>query len=473
MTQDIDTERMPRIPVALAYTSQQARHGQDGAARVVNMYAEEIGEGGKTKVALYAIDGMSRFATLTGAGIRAMLAVSDDELYAVAGRVIHRVDSGGSGTVMGGLVSDGYVTMARNRRAVPQIMMTCDGTTVMIQGGVYSDFTDSDLPPANSVCSHNGYFVWTHFDGRISYSSPDDSAVDALDFVTANASADALLIGFSRGADLLLFGQRTIEAWQYTGDPVFSRTTTVQMGCLSPASVTDIDATVGFVAHDGTIRILNGYTAERISNHAIERKIASDSSPTTIRGYGWSERGHRFMGFTGSNWSAVYDLTTGLWHERTSKNATRWRCGAATQFGTKRIFGHISSPYLFQSNSSLHTEDGDEIACINQSPPIHGFADDVAMNGLHIDMIPGVGLTSGSSQDTDPRIMLDYSDDGGDTWSAQRFLPIGKAHQRLTKVSAYRLGTVPHTGRIIRTTTTASVVRALLQMQADVTPLRG
>lgn len=464
---------MPLRPLALAYGSAQGRHGQDGAARLANMYAEEVGEEGKNRYALYAIDGMSRFATLTGGGIRAMLAMSDDELYAVAGRVVSRVDSAGTGTVVGGMVSDGMVTMARNRRAVPQIMITCDGSTVKIEGGLLTTYTDADLPPANSVCMHSGYFVWTHYDGRMTFAGPDDDDTDALDFVTANASADALLRGYSRGSDLLLAGQRSIESWGDTGgDTPFVRSTVIQIGVLSPQSMCDIDTTVAFVAHDGTICVLNGYTPQRVSNHEVERLIADDTSPTTIRGYGWTERGHRFVGFTGSTWTKVYDLTTDKWHDRQSYGLTRWRCGSAVQLGTRRLFGHISSPHILLSDDSLHTEDGDVIQTVAQLPPVHAFPNDVRMDALYIDVVPGVGLGTGASQDVTPRLMVDYSDDGGSTFSAQRMLEMGAQGQRLTRVRTHRLGTIRQTGRTIRVAASASVVRCIQAVSADLSPLR-
>lgn len=458
---------MPPVPIPLAYRSSAGRYGQDGAARLMNLYAEEIGDEGKVKVALYAIGGLSRFATLTGSGgIRALLSISDDELLAVAGRVLSRADAGGGVTAVGGVVSDGMVTMARNRANPVQAIITCDGSSSLYQSGVLTTFTDADLPPANSVCAHSGYFVWTHYDGRMSFAGPDAVNVDALDFVTANASPDSLLRGYSRGSDLLLFGQRSIESWQDTGgDPPFSRTTTVNIGCLSAPSIADIDTTVCFVAHDGTVRVLNGYTPERISTHEIERLIADDTSPTTIRGYGWTERGHRFFGLTGSTWSVTYDMTTGAWHHRKSHGLSGWRCGSAVQLGTKRIFGDIASPYLYELDPDLQTEDGDEIDCHVICPPIHGAR--LPVSNVVLDVIRGVGLNTTAPQNLDPVLLLDYSEDGAKTWSAERQVALGRQGQTRTRLQATRLGRVSHVGRSWRLRCTASVVRAILSARMN------
>lgn len=457
---------MPPVPIPLAYRSSAGRYGQDGASRIMNMYPEEIGDEGKAKVGLYPIGGLERFATLTGGGIRALLALSDDELIVVAGRVLSSVDAGGGATERGGIVSDGLVTMARNRANPVQAMITCDGATSLYTAGALTTFTDSDLPPANSVCAHSGYFIWTHEDGRMTFAGPDAVDVDALDTVTANASPDALLRGYSRGADLLLAGQRSIEVWLDTGgESVFSRTTTINIGVLSASSMADIDTTVCFVAHDGTVRVLNGYTPERISTHEIERLIADDASPTTIRGYGWTERGHRMYGLTGTTWSVVYDMTTGAWHHRKSHGLTRWRCGSAVQLGTKRIFGDIESPYLYELDPDLQTEDGDEIDCHVICPPNHGARLPVA--NVVIDAIRGVGLNTTAPQNLDPVLLLDYSEDGGATWSAERQIALGRQGQRQTRLVSRRLGRISHTGRHWRIRCTASVVRAILSARMN------
>jgi hypothetical protein len=380
---------------------------------------------------------------------------------AVAGRVLSRVDAGGGVAELGGIVSDGLVTLARNRANPVQVMVTCDGSTSLLQSGSLTAFADPDLAPANSVSSHGGYFLWTHEDGMITFAGPDAVNVDALDILTAGTSPDRLMRGYSRGSDWLAFGSRTVEVWNETGgEGVFARTTTVNIGCLSAASIADIDTTVCFVAHDGTVRVLNGYTPERISSHDVERLIANDANPSTIRGYGWTERGHRFYGLTGSNWSKTYDMTTGAWHDRLSRGLTLWRCGSAVQLGTKRIFGHISSPVLYDLDPDLQTEAGDEIDCHVICPPLHGSR--LPVSNVVFDVVTGTGTGTGASQNVNPKLLLDYSEDGAKTWSAERQIELGRQGQTQRKLKATRLGRISDVGRTWRIRTTASVVRCLM-----------
>ena len=58
------------------------------------------------------------------------------------------------------------------------------------------------------------------------------------------------------------------------------------------------------------------------------------------------------------------------------------------------------------------------------SPPV--TAENRRMNHSRLELVfeSGVGLNLG--QGSDPQVMLDWSDDGGRTWSAQRFRSLGK-----------------------------------------------
>jgi hypothetical protein len=63
----------------------------------------------------------------------------------------------------------------------------------------------------------------------------------------------------------------------------------------------------------------------------------------------------------------------------------------------------------------------------------------VRHNSFQLDMEVGVGL-DGTTQGTDPQVMLQWSDDGGHTWSNERWADIGKIGKRRTRVIWRRLG---------------------------------
>ena len=194
---------MPIRPIDLGSQSNPGRHEHAGVARLVNLRAESAGNEGKVKFPLYAVSGLASFSTLPdGGGVRRMLA-TDGDLYTVAGRGVFRTDLGGTSSVLGGIPSDGVLTMARNGRATgAQIGIVCDGLFYIIASNVLTAVNDPDLVSPNSIGFLGGYFFFTCNQGRWQWSelnAGDD--IDGLSFGTANVSPDDLVCCKARGRD--------------------------------------------------------------------------------------------------------------------------------------------------------------------------------------------------------------------------------------------------------------------------------
>ena len=120
----------------------------------------------------------------------------------------------------------------------------------------------------------------------------------------------------------------------------------------------------------------------------------------------------------------------------------------------------------------MFAEDGDEIIWTAQQPPLTAFPNEARLDAVYADWITGVGVNTGVDQDDDPAVMLAYSDDGGLNWSAERHMNIGRQGQTRHRVIARRLGRIPAQGRTLRWTASAKVARGLMDVQADIEPLR-
>jgi hypothetical protein len=477
---------MPIVPVQLGLRSNRGRFGVDGAARLINCFAEELGEEGKIPYPIYASAGWANFATLAGGGVRAVLELNG-ELYAVAGRVLNRVDSGGGVTQIGGVASDGLVTMARNRRSVPQIAITCDGVNQIVSGGILALISDPDLQAANSVTHLDGYFVWGLSDGRMFSSQIDDgTSIDGLDFATAEANPDGLRRVFARGRDLIAAGQRSIEFWANTGGETFpfTRTTSIDVGCLSPGSVCSVLIKRGSVSDavgligtnaDGNyagVFLLQGYSPQKISTPQVDRDILADPNPEAISATSWDDGTHSFYKISGTSFSHVYDAPTGLWHERKSYGLDRWRASTVTGLGTRLIVGDYASPKLYVMSADYVAEDTSPIALEVHTPPVHAYPHKMLTNAVYLDVIPGVGLNS-SGDELDPTVGISYSEDGGATWSAERMVAIGRQGERRKRVKSNRWGISGEDGRTWRIRMSANVAKGLTGMAADVEKLEA
>ncbi|RMF00498.1 MAG: hypothetical protein D6773_11340, partial [Alphaproteobacteria bacterium] len=179
---------MALVPLTLPAQSNPGRYGPDGAARLINCYAEQRGAEGKIPLPLYAVDGLSAFATLTdGADCRGLFA-DGATLFAVSGRLLFTVDTTGTATTVGGIPGDGRVYFARNQKAnTPQVAIVSeDGQRFIYENGALFEITDPDLPPPNSVAFVDGYTIFGIPDGRFFYSAIDEaSQISATDFAEA------------------------------------------------------------------------------------------------------------------------------------------------------------------------------------------------------------------------------------------------------------------------------------------------
>ncbi len=475
------------IPIQLGIRSNKGRFGYDGHARLINCYAEQLGDEGKIPYPIYAIDGFSLFSTLQGGGVRAVIEVNG-ELFAVAGRVLNKIDAGGGVTQIGGVASDGFVSIVRNRRAVPQIAITCDGINQLVTAGVLSTISDADLPAATSVAHLDGYFVWLLPDGRMFASAIDDgSSIDGLDFATAEANPDGGVRIFARGRDLIAFGSKSTEFWQNEGGEAFpfGRTTSIDVGCLAPGSVApvlvkrggSVSDAVGFVGtnNDGAyagVMLMTGYTPVKISTPQCDRDVLAEEHPENITACSWDDGTHSFYAISGTNFTWVFDASTGLPHERKSYGLNRWRVSTATNFGGRIIFGDYNSPKLYLSTSSDYAEAGDPIAMEVQTPPVHAYPHPMKFNAVHVDVLPGVGLNS-TGDELDPKVGVSYSEDGGATWSNERLADIGRLGERRKRVVVRRLGVSGEDGRTFRFRMSADVAKGLTGASVDVEKLRA
>lgn len=464
---------MPTKPLNLGVRSNPGRYPSAGAARLINAYAEEAGSEGVMQWPIWCADGLVAFSTLSGTGgVRALIEL-DGYLYVVAGRVIYRLDQTGTATILGGMASDGHVGIARNRKATPQIAICCDGLTMIVEGGTVTQVTDPDLSPAIDVCHIDGYFIYLSANGKLTSSNIDEgSAIEAADFAEAEGNPDGGSRVIANGRDLLVFGPKSLEVWQNVGNPdfPFGRSAVVERGLIAPGAVTLAGDAVAFIDQDRIVRVLDGYTPKRISTHAIERIIEDEPTLSTITATSWTRQGHTFVCFSGTTFSIVYDMTTGLWHERASYGLDRWKVSFVEEFNGQLIAGHYNQSKLYTMSPDVYDEDGDALIWTVQAPAVHAYPNRVRVNRLDLRLVPGVGINSTDDWNENPSVMLDWADDGT-TFGNQTSANLGVMGDSQATVAFRRLGTTKPHGRTYRISMSADVVKGIMGASIDYEPV--
>jgi hypothetical protein len=469
-------------PISLGIRSNPARQSkQAGNARLINCFAEEIGEEGKSQWIITATAGLATFGAALGSdgGIRDMLEV-DGALYVVAGRQVYKVNSSGIATLLGGIPTNGPVYMRRNRRVPTQVAIVSDGLLYVIDTATdtLTEAADTDLPPPSSVAYLDGYGIYPISRGRFMISAIDDFAtIDGLDEGAAKSNPDPIVRAHELEREVYFFGTQSIEAHQNTGNADFplERSQTMEIGCAAADSVCPVDTPTGkalmFVAHDHTIRVLRGYQTQVVSTNEIEdkiRKLAEAGTIHTLRATSWSWGGRFFYALSCAGWTRVYDAKTGGWQERASYLSDRWRVSKVTPFAGMLVAGDASTGQLYVMNDDTFAEGSDPLIMTIVLPTVHAFPYRGVAHALHVDAMSGVGLNTTATHNLDPVMLLDWSKDGGDTFGTPREVPLHRQGQTARRIQPIRrLGIFGQQGLTFRSRISADVRKVLISMALD------
>lgn len=448
---------MATIPfIGQAYAG---RSPEVNAQECINLFLEGDPAEGKASAALYGTPGMTRFTTLNvGKEVRALYACGL-HLYAVCGSGFYKVTKAGVVTLIGTInSSSGPVSMEDNGS---QIMLAdgADGWIYTLDTSTLVQITDADFPGAGTVDYLDGYFIFNKPDSAQFFitSLYDGTIVDGLDFASAESSPDKLVSLIVDHRELYLLGEKTVEVWYNSGDSSFpfdrNNNAQVEIGLAAANSVVSMDNTIVFLSDRGTVIRLSGYSPQIISTRAIEYQISKEDI-SSARAFSYTHEGHNFYVLTfpaGRTW--VYDAATGAWHSRKSFGTPRWRANCHAVFDGRHIVGDFSTGRLYVLDMDVYTEDGMPIERIRVSQPIHAEEKTLFMSELEIDFDGGMGPLTG--QGAAPQACLQWSDNGGRSWSQELWTNIGSQGAYGAQAIWRRLGSFRH--RIFKLTVTDPV----------------
>ncbi len=471
------------VAVDFGHTSNPDKSGFGSAQRLLNGYAEALGQAAKSPLPIYATPGTSRFdqdPTGLNGPCRGMLYVYGQGLYVVAGTTAALFDDNGNATPVSGTIGgSSLVIMAANQRPSPQIGIVADGVYYVLDTGTntISQPNLATLPAPNSVTFLDGYLVFSIPDGRIFHTALNDAlTVNALSYATASSRSDGLrrIVTF-RGA-LIALGESSLEIWEDAGTTPFAFApirADIDIGCIAEHTVATVADALMWVDHNGVVRQLTASEPVRISTHALERAISDLTwdERRALRAVYTHFNGHDFYAVTSPYWTWEFDLATGLWHERQSGGLPNWFAQGFESFNGKVVIGSSQDASLHMLDDAAQTESGKPYLFLAQSAPLHAFPKGLIVDQLDVDIIPGVGITGGDVDAANPKLMLDWSDDGGHSWTGGRVASLGRVGERSAVASFHQLGATGRAGRTFRLSSSSSVMRGILNADARIRPI--
>lgn len=448
------------------------------AQRTINLYLEP-GESGQSRsqAMLLGTPGLKLWKELAGGRVRGCLRFTADVAIVVAGASVWKLSADSTATLIGSVADvSPTVSMANNGSMVMMVDGTATGYFIDPMAGAVTVIDDADFEGGVRVDFADGYFLWNvPGTGKFQIGALYGTEVDGLDFAIAEGSPDNIVTVIVDHREVWLLGENSTEVWYDVGDTDFPfqriQGAFLEVGCAAAGSVAKMDNSIFWLAMDdrgfGTVQRAVGYAPQRVSNHAVEYAIAQYAQGGGIgdaQAYTYAQEGHSFyvLSFPAADATWVFDASTNLWHERAYRypdtaKLGRHRSNCQMQFAGLTIVGDWETGLLYSLDLDTFTDNGAILPAIRQCPHVANDGRFTIFMALELFMQTGVGLTVG--QGSDPQAILQWSDDGGYSWSNEMRAYIGKIGERRARVKWRRLG--KSRDRVFRVTITDPVRRVI------------
>jgi len=446
----------------------------------INLFPVVDNRGGKNQIYLYGTPGISQFSTIVTEDedtVNRGSWVLGNRLYTIVKNTVYSVNTFGDKTSIGTIsTSSGNVFFADNGAEIIIVDGTSNG--YIISGGVLTAITDSDFPIATSVTFQDGYFIITSDSGKFYISGLYDGFTwDSLDFASAESSPDAAVLVIANADDLWILGTGSAEVYYNSGNVDFPYTrisgAILEIGTASAASVINIDGIIYWLSNKGRVVRSRGYQFDTVSTIQIDYQISTYSTIDDAKAFTYELQGHIFyvLIFPAEEKTWVYDVTTDFWHEWQSYSSVdieipwgRHRANSCVKFNGDYIVGDYINGLLYKLDEDVYTDNLNYIRRRRTSQVVNKERYNIIWHRLEIDFETGVGL-DGGVQGEDPQVMLEWSKDGGHTWSNEYWKSFGKIGKYSTKVVWKRLGMSRN--RVLRVTISDPVKVVMLGAYAE------
>lgn len=417
-------------------SSFERKRGGFPSLPVINMLAEQVPT--ETTTSLQSRPGLVLsgdelgFGPVTGLytadGVlgNALFAVSDSKLYE-------------NGVLVGDIDGDGPVSFA----AYSDTLFVCAGQSIWKYDGVALTtvaFPD-DAEVSKILVGGSRLIAIRENTDVIYWTSPLGSAIDPLDFATAENAPDKLKDMLYVGDKLVLLGAETIEYWPITADddlpfaPLVGAT--LPVGCKTTGGAVEFNRTFAWVTNFNEVCIQDPDNI--ISEPQLQIRI-QESEFVNLWTFYVDDNEYLAVRLDNETW--VYGARTGLWSKFESYGQNNWicRCFSGNYFGS-----------AVDGNLLQWSEDGYEDL---GGPLERRFRAWVPLTA-NVEWLSNVVLRTNPGSTpfitglyTDPIVSLRTSGDGGNSWNPWRQQTLGTQGKYRKKTFWSSLGQFSYPGAL-------------------------
>lgn len=401
-------------------------------------------------------------------------------LYQVKGGNLYSIDRFGNHTLKGAIPGSEYTIMADDGInlfivAYPEIWQYSTDTDLVTQ------VTNVNIVGAKSVDFFNNQFIYTKDKFSTVSDVGDGSSASGLNIIGEETLPDALVRDFVFEEIIYRCGVRSIVGWWNSGvgsppiEKLQGRIFNVGLAAINAIAKTD--KAFYWLGDDFAIYRSSGGAEERISTDAISHVISKFSYIGDAIANTFIFEGQNFYQITFPTGNRTFivseDLGANGWFELSS--------GVNSPFEVSKYQGQsIVNAYnqvmvaddingnIYKLDLDTYTNNGETLQRIRTTQAVNGDllgakGKRVQMSCLTLIMETGVGLVSG--QGDDPRISIEYSDDGGNSWNGGAWPRVGRLGESALQVEWFNLGTFYD--RIFRISTTDPVSYSIFSATID------
>jgi hypothetical protein len=439
------------VPVNTTGPSYQSR-SRPLSSQVTQNWYQQFSESGKDKYVLHSFPGLKLLGNAAGIdrGFHRMAEI----LYQVKGTSLYEIDKLGNHTLRGAIPGTGRAIIKDdgiNMFIVTDLKVWKYSTDT----NAVTEVTDLNITGAKSVDFFNNQFIYTKDKFSTVSNVGDGSTASGLNIIGEETLPDDLVRDYVFEEVIYRMGVRSIVGWYNSGvgsppiEKLQGRIFTVGLAAIN--SVAETDQAFYWLGDDHAIYRASGGREERISTDAISNEIQKYSIVDDAVGNTFTFEGQNFYQITFPSGNKTFVVNESLgsqgWFELSSGvnsplQSSKYQGASIISAYGQNFASDASNGNVYKLDFNTYTNNSDPIQRIRVTQSVNGDllgakGKRVQMSCLKLIMETGVGLISG--QGDEPRIMIEYSDDGGNSWNGGSWPEVGRLGEFTLQVEWFDL----------------------------------
>lgn len=397
------------------------------SAQTTKNWLPEINQETTTTVSLQPFHGASVFSA--GSGNDRGFYNWNGVPYKVTDGNLYKLNKNGTQTLIGIIAGSGRCSFSANEF---NLVIVSGGVAYSYDGATLTLNTSPNLESPNYATQLNNQWIYQGVGNR--WASSDAGlplTINGLSYAAAESDGDPLVRPYAFDQLVYFFGTETIEPWYNSGvgDPPFDRIEQgiIQTGLGAADSVAHNDKVIYFLGDDKLVYRLAGSEAQSVSSTAIAQAFNDYDDVSKAIGYTLTLNSQQLYIINIPNTATwIFNESAGAWSElTTSSNDLAYPATGHVYAYNKHLIADGGN--ILELDKDLNTYNGDYQIKERVTGLISGalFGEQFIGKKLFMSRLEIIAKVK-SAVSVNPVVMVDWSDDAGETWSNRRYITLDK-----------------------------------------------